>query len=259
MNGWRTIMPVVEVKNLTKRFGRFTAVNRISFSIDRGEIVGFLGPNGAGKTTTLKMINGLLSITEGEVYIQGMSGAKQRKAIKKITGYMSQKFSLYPLLTPLENIEFYGGISGMPVRLIRKKQIEAEERVSLEWLRQTVKDLPPGVKQQVALYVCLMTDPDVIFLDEPTSGVDPETRRSFWNAIYGLKTRGKTVLVTTHNLDEAEYTDRILIIHRGDLILQGEPESLLETYDMDSVETLFKETIRRTERPTDFRGTGRDI
>ena len=234
---------IIEARSLTKRFGRFTAVDGIDFTIRRGEILGFLGPNGAGKTTTIKMIIGLLKITEGEVRIKGFDIKNDLRKIKKITGYMSQKFSLYPLLTPLENIEFFGGVSGLPVKAIKGKTDEIRDLISAELLQNQTRDLPPGIKQQVALFVCLMSDPEIVFLDEPTSGVDPETRRRFWNKIYSLKTQGKTVLVTTHNLDEAEYADRILIIHNGRLVLEGEPERLLEMHRADSIETLFKEAI----------------
>jgi ABC-2 type transport system ATP-binding protein len=164
-------------------------------------------------------------------------------------GYMSQKFSLYPLLSARENIEFFGGISGLSVREIRQRQAEIEAEVLPEMLSCPSADLPPGIRQQVALFVCLMTDPEIILLDEPTSGVDPEMRRRFWSRIYALQTKGKTLLVTTHNLDEAEYADRILVIHRGRLILEGEPDALVTAHGVDSIETLFKEAIVKHETP----------
>ena len=234
---------IIEVRGLTKKFGRFTAVDGIDFSVRRGEILGFLGPNGAGKTTTIKMINGLLRITEGEVRIDGLDIRKDLRRIKRMTGYMSQKFSLYPLLTPVENIEFFGGISGLSPRVIKNKVEEIRGLIPSQLLENLTEELPPGIKQQVALYVSMISDPEILFLDEPTSGVDPETRRRFWNEIYALKTQEKTLLVTTHNLDEAEFADRILIIHHGELILEGEPESLMKEYKADSVEVLFKEAI----------------
>ena len=234
---------IIEVRGLTKRFGGFTAVDGIDFSIRRGEVLGFLGPNGAGKTTTIKMINGLLKITGGTVRVNGFDIKKDLKKIKRITGYMSQKFSLYPLLTPLENIEFFGGVSGLCTQEIKKKAKEIRDLIPVGLLRNLTQDLPPGIKQQVALFVSLMSDPEILFLDEPTSGVDPEARRRFWKKIYSLKTQGKTLLVTTHNLDEAEYADRILIIHHGRLILEGEPESLLAEHGAGTIETLFKEAI----------------
>lgn len=234
---------IIEVQNLTKTFGKFTAVNNISFNIKQGEILGFLGPNGAGKTTTIKMINGLLKMTSGQVLIKGMDAEKNRKDIKKIVGYMSQKFSLYPLLNSLENIEFFGGISGLSKSKIREKHAEILESVDASILKQNVADIPPGIKQKIALFVCLMTDPEIIFLDEPTSGVDPEVRRNFWFEIYRLKKEGKTILVSTHNLDEVEYADRMIIIHRGNIILEGEPEALQKFHKKESVEALFKDAI----------------
>jgi ABC-2 type transport system ATP-binding protein len=234
---------IIEVTNLTKRFGDFIAVNNIDFNIQKGEILGFLGPNGAGKTTTIKMINGLLKISSGQVLIKGMDAEKNRKKIKKITGYMSQKFSLYPLLNSLENIEFFGGISGLAKGKIGEKQEEIRETVDISILKRKVADIPPGIKQKVALFVCLMTDPEIIFLDEPTSGVDPEVRRNFWFEIYRLKKEGKTILVSTHNLDEVEYADRMIIIHRGNIILEGEPDALQKLHQKDSVEELFKDAI----------------
>jgi ABC-2 type transport system ATP-binding protein len=240
----KTIMTtLIEVKALTKKFGRFTAVNSIDFSIHKGEILGFLGPNGAGKTTTIKMINGLLKITSGSVLIKGMDAEIHRREMKKIMGYMSQKFSLYPLLTSLENISFFGGISGLSGPDIHQKKEEIKSSIPLSILNQKVSDIPPGLKQKIALFVCLMTDPEIIFLDEPTSGVDPEVRRNFWMEIYQLKKKGKTILVSTHNLDEVEYADRIIIIHRGNIIVQGEPSELQSRHHKNSMEELFKDAI----------------
>jgi ABC-2 type transport system ATP-binding protein len=234
---------LIEIKDLTKKFGQFTAVNAINFSISQGEILGFLGPNGAGKTTTIKMINGLLKISSGRVSIKGLDAQKNRREIKKIMGYMSQKFSLYPLLTSLENIEFFGGISGLSRHDIQNKKEEIQSFTPLPVLTQKIVDIPPGVKQKIALFVCLMTDPEIILLDEPTSGVDPEVRRNFWMEIYQLKKSGKTILVSTHNLDEVEYADRIIIIHRGNIILEGEPSELQARQGKESIEALFKDAI----------------
>jgi ABC-2 type transport system ATP-binding protein len=234
---------IIQVRQLTKRFGRFTAVNSVDFDIRKGEILGFLGPNGAGKTTTIKMINGLLKITSGAITVKGMDAEKKRKKVKAIMGYMSQKFSLYPLLTSLENIEFFGGVSGLSKAVIKEKQREIENQIPLNVLKQQVKDIPPGIKQKIALFVCLMPDPEIIFLDEPTSGVDPEVRREFWHEIYRLKKQGKTILVSTHNLDEVDFADRILIIHKGNLIVEGEPERLLQIHKKESIEQLFKDAI----------------
>ncbi len=235
--------PLIEIKELTKKFGRFTAVNAINFSIRQGEILGFLGPNGAGKTTTIKMINGLLKISSGQVLIKGLDVQKNRRELKKLMGYMSQKFSLYPLLTSLENVEFFGGISGLNRHDIQNKKAYIQKMIPSTILSQKIADIPPGIKQKIALFVCLMTDPEIIFLDEPTSGVDPEVRRNFWMEIYQLKKKGKTILVSTHNLDEVEYADRIIIIHRGNIIVEGEPSELQTRHQKDSIETLFKDAI----------------
>ncbi|MBN2244235.1 MAG: ABC transporter ATP-binding protein [Candidatus Aminicenantes bacterium] len=233
----------VIVENLTRRFGRFTAVDSISFSMKPGEILGFLGPNGAGKTTTIKMMTGLLRITSGDVRIKGKDVKKELKSIKRFTGYMSQKFSLYPLLTGFENIEFFGGISGLSRKEIKRKINEIREYIPEEYLNRKIKELPPGIKQQVALFACLLPDPEVIFLDEPTSGVDPVNRRQFWMQINGLKRRNKSILVSTHNLDEAEFADRILIIHKGDIVAEGNPSDLKEQGNFESIEELFEKAV----------------
>jgi ABC-2 type transport system ATP-binding protein len=244
MKGRPEAMKAVEVHELSKRFGDFTAVDRITFSVERGEILGFLGPNGAGKTTTIKMILGLLEPSGGRISILGLDARKSREDIKKTIGYMSQQFTLYPLLTVGENIEFFGGISGLGRPAIRERQAALAGQMPENLFRLTVRSLPPGLRQKVALFVSLLADPELIFLDEPTSGVDPEARRAFWHTIYGLRERGKTILVTTHNLDEAEYADRILIIHQGRIVLEGDPRLLLETRGAGSVEQLFREAIR---------------
>jgi ABC-2 type transport system ATP-binding protein len=233
----------IEVRDLVKVFGHFPAVKGINFDIKQGEILGFLGPNGAGKTTTIKMITGLLRITSGSVRVSGIDIQKHMALIKKKLGYMSQKFSLYPLLTVLENIEFFGGISGLTRRELRDQAARIGARLPGELLHQRIQELPPGIRQQVALFVCLLSDPEIILLDEPTSGVDPEMRRKFWNEIYQLKKNGKTLLVTTHHLDEAEYCDRVIIIHNGEIVMQGEPAELLRQNRQTSVEELFKEVI----------------
>ncbi len=235
--------PAIEVRDLRKDFGRFQAVRGVSFDVAGGEIVGFLGPNGAGKTTTIKMITGLLRITSGTVRIAGLDIREHAAAAKGKMGYMSQKFSLYPLLTALENIDFFAGISGLTLEERRRHAARIQEMVPRAVLRQKVQDIPPGIRQQVAMFVCLMPDPGIILLDEPTSGVDPEARRLFWNDIYGLKTQGKTLLVSTHNLDEAEYCDRILILHDGELIAAGELAELLRQKGKADIEELFKDAI----------------
>jgi len=235
--------PIIAVKDLTKKFGDFTAVDKISFNIKEGEIMGFLGPNGAGKTTTIKMMTGLFRITSGDVWIKGFEVKKDINQIKKFIGYMSQKFSLYPLLNAYENIEFWGGVSGLSRKVIKEKKKLISSEVPEEILSQQIKNIPPGIKQRIALFSCLISDPDIILLDEPTSGVDPEVRRDFWTRIYELKKKGKTILVTTHNLDESEYADRILIIHQGRIVLEGEPSELMKEGKTDSIEKLFKTAV----------------
>jgi len=238
------VAPAIAVRDLSKSFGHFQAVKRISFDVAPGEIVGFLGPNGAGKTTTIKMITGLLRITSGTVLINGQDNREHLAEVKKKLGYMSQKFSLYPLLTAQENIEFFGGISGLKPRELKASVARMGEQVAAAVLKQRIQDVPPGIRQKVALFVCLLPEPEIILLDEPTSGVDPEARRRFWNEIYGLKMRGKTLLVSTHNLDEAEYCDRIIIIHNGEIVAAGEPEALLKQRGKATIEELFKDAIQ---------------
>jgi ABC-2 type transport system ATP-binding protein len=237
--------PAIAVRGLRKDFGAFPAVRGISFDVAAGEIVGFLGPNGAGKTTTIKMITGLLRISAGTVAVNGLDIRRELPRVKRLLGYMSQKFSLYPLLSALENIEFFGGISGLAPHELRAAKARMERQVDGAILRQKVQDVPPGIRQKVALFVCLLPDPAIILLDEPTSGVDPEARRAFWSEIYGLKTLGKTLLVSTHNLDEAEYCDRILIIHNGEIVAAGAPDELLRQRRMSSIEALFQDAIRK--------------
>jgi ABC-2 type transport system ATP-binding protein len=239
-----TVVPAIAVSDLCKSFGHFQAVKKISFSVAPGEIVGFLGPNGAGKTTTIKMITGLLKITSGTVLINGLDNRTHLALIKKKLGYMSQKFSLYPLLTALENIEFFGGISGLAPHKLRLQIDMMTQQVARAVLQQKIQDVPPGIRQKVALFVCLLPEPEIILLDEPTSGVDPEARRLFWNEIYGLKKRGKTLLVSTHNLDEAEYCDRIIIIHNGEIVACGEPDELLRQKKKANIEELFQDAIK---------------
>lgn len=246
---------IITISNLTKQYGSFYAVDHVSFTIKRGEILGFLGPNGAGKTTTIKMITGLLKVTSGDIFIKGLDAQKHRKKVKQIMGYMSQKFSLYPLLNSLENIEFFAGISGLSRAAIREKKAAIATEIDEPLLLQKVADIPPGIRQKVALFVCLMTDPEIILLDEPTSGVDPEVRRNFWFEIYRLKTLGKTIMVSTHNLDEVEYADRMLILHRGNLLMAGEPHQLLAQHGKSSIAQLFRSAIadndaQRTQRET---------
>ena len=222
----------VVVKDLTKRFGKFVAVDHISFSVKKGEIFGFLGPNGAGKSTTIRMLCGIISPTEGFGQVAGHDIFKEAEEIKHSIGYMSQKFSLYQDMTPFENIRFYLGIYNVPIA-------EWQERV--EWVLaltrlQEVKDrltadLPPGWRQRLALGCALLHKPDIIFLDEPTSGVDPITRRRFWDFIKNIAQQGVTVFVTTHYMDEALNCERIIMINEGRIVASGAPLDIVaETF-----------------------------
>jgi ABC-2 type transport system ATP-binding protein len=217
----------VVVKDLEKRFGNFLAVNRISFEVGQGEIFGFLGPNGAGKSTTIRMLCGILSPTSGSGTVAGMDITKEAEKIKSHIGYMSQKFSLYEDLTVEENINFYGGIYNIPED---KKQKRKEWVIAMSGLKEhrgvRTALLSGGWRQRLALGCAILHEPPILFLDEPTSGVDPISRRQFWDLIYDLSGKGITVFVTTHYMDEAEYCDRIGLIYRGELIALGTPEAL---------------------------------
>ncbi len=212
----------VSAKDLTKRFDKFTAVDSISFEVKKGEIYGFLGANGAGKTTTIRMLCGLLAPTSGDAVVAGFSIKEQPEEIKKRLGYMSQKFSLYPVLTVRENIAFYGGIYGLDDALIKERAVEVAKRVGLEGYEdRIVGDLPGGLKQRVSLACSIAHHPEVLFLDEPTAGVDPMLRRRFWEIIAQLSSTGTTVFVTTHYMDEVEHCNRIALMHSGKIIMEG--------------------------------------
>jgi drug efflux transport system ATP-binding protein len=219
--------PSVCVTDLGRRFGSFIAVNRVSFEVAEGEIFGFLGPNGAGKSTTIRMLCGLLAPTDGTGTVAGLDIRTQQEAIKSHIGYMSQKFSLYEDLTVEENIDFFSGIYRIPAA---KKQVRKEWVIQMAGLREHRRSftgvLSAGWKQRLALGCAVLHEPPILFLDEPTSGVDPISRRQFWELIYEMSGRGVTVFVTTHYMDEAEYCDRIGLIYRGQLIASGSPERL---------------------------------
>jgi ABC-2 type transport system ATP-binding protein len=217
----------VSVKNLSKRFGTFLAVNDVSFNVRRGEIFGFLGPNGAGKSTTIRMLCGIIAPTSGDGYIDGHSILTDRGNIKLISGYMSQKFSLYGDLTPAENLEFYGGVYGLPAS-DRKERISWALEMSglIDRSNDLTAQLPAGFKQRLALGASILHKPSVLFLDEPTAGVDPLSRRDFWDLIYNLSADGVTIFVTTHYMDEAEHCDRIAFIDKGALIKLDTPTGL---------------------------------
>lgn len=217
----------VVVKDLERRFGSFLAVNRVSFEVDRGEIFGFLGPNGAGKSTTIRILCGILAPSKGSGTVAGFDIIKEAEKIKAHIGYMSQKFSLYEDLTVEENINFYGGIYNIPEARKKDRKEWVIEMAGLKEHRKTrTALLSGGWKQRLALGCAILHEPPIIFLDEPTSGVDPISRRRFWDLIYELSGKGVTVFVTTHYMDEAEYCDRIGLIYRGELIALGTPEVL---------------------------------
>lgn len=219
--------PAVRVSGLTRRFGDFTAVNAIGFEVPKGEIFGFLGPNGAGKSTTIRMLCGLLTPTEGGGTVGGFDIVREPEFIKQHIGYMSQRFSLYEDLTVSENIRFYGGIYGLTNHHIRERRDWAIEMSGLEQHRKSLtRTLSGGIKQRLALACALLHQPPIIFLDEPTSGVDPMSRRRFWNLIYAMADMGVTVFVTTHYMEEAEYCDRVALIYGGNMIAMGTPLEL---------------------------------
>ena len=221
----------VTVENLEKRFGDFQAVNKVSFQVKRGEIFGFLGPNGAGKSTTIRMLCGILAPTAGKATVIGFDVFREAEQIKSHIGYMSQKFSLYEDLTVEENIDFYSGIYRIPKEEKKARKDWVIKMSGLEEHRNSLTAiLPGGWRQRLALGCALLHKPPVIFLDEPTSGVDPISRRNFWDLIYQLAAEGVTVFVTTHYMDEAEYCDRLAMIYRGELVAIGTPDELKSRY-----------------------------
>lgn len=229
-------MSIVSIVNLSRTFGDFTAVDGITLNVEKGEIFGFLGPNGAGKSTTIKMLCGLLLPTSGSGTVYGLDILRQTGEIKKNIGYMSQKFSLYDDLTVEENIHFFSGIYGVRGTRRQERRKWVIEMSGLGGMEKALtKTLPGGVKQRLALGCALMHSPPVLFLDEPTSGVDPISRRKFWSLIYDLARAGTTVFVTTHYMDEAEYCDRLALIYRGKIIAEGTHGELKDRYAGKSV------------------------
>ena len=226
----------VTVQDLERRFGDFVAVDKVNFDVKRGEIFGFLGPNGAGKSTTIRMLTGILRPSGGSGTVAGLDIMTQTEQIKCRIGYMSQKFSLYDDLTVAENIEFFSGIYRIDPEKRRERQDWALEMAGLTDRRDTRTGLlPGGLKQRLALGTAVLHEPEILFLDEPTSGVDPENRRQFWDLIYDMSAKGVTVFVTTHYMDEAEYCNRIGLLYRGRLIALGTPESLKRERMQDCV------------------------
>jgi len=228
-----------------KRFGAFTANDRLTFDVYRGEIFGFLGANGAGKTTAMRILCGLSRPTSGKVTVAGIDASRRPEEIKKRIGYMSQRFSLYEDLTVRENIELYGGIYGLALKEIVSRREALLERLNFTSYGDTlIGALPLGLRQKLAFAVAVFHDPELVFLDEPTSGVDPVTRRQFWEMIYETASRGITVFVTTHYMDEAEYCDRITIMSEGRIVALDTPSALLQQYGTASVEELFVKIAR---------------
>ncbi len=236
---------VIQAGNLTKRFGDFTAVKAISFDVKRGEIFGFLGANGAGKTTAIRMLTGLLSPTSGSASVAGYDVYRQSEMIKKNIGYMSQRFSLYEDLTVYENIRFYGGIYGLSDKQIREKSDRLIGKLGLANARNTcISSLPLGWKQKLAFSVAVLHDPAIVFLDEPTGGVDPITRRQFWNLIYEAAHNGITAFVTTHYMDEAEYCDRVSIMVDGRIDALDSPANLKRQFMAETMNEVFLRLAR---------------
>lgn len=239
---------IIEVKNLTKKFGDFTAVKSISFDVYKGEIFGFLGANGAGKTTAMKMLIGISTPSSGAALVSGLDVFTQADAVKRTNGYMSQRFSLYDDLTIKENIAFFGGIYGLTRKQIKAKTQKLIENLQLqEVANQLVGALPLGWKQKLAFSVALLHEPKIVFLDEPTGGVDPITRRQFWELIYTEADRGTTIFVTTHYMDEAEYCNRVSIMVDGAIEALDTPKKLKEQFNVNSMNEVFLKLARNIE------------
>jgi len=238
--------PIITVRNLVKKFGSFTANDRLNFDVYKGEIFGFLGANGAGKTTAMKILCGLSHPTSGEAKVAGYDVYREPNKIKNCIGYMSQKFSLYEDLTVMENIRFFGGIYGMDRKKIKIKSRQLIEKLGLtDAADKLIADLPLGWRQKLAFSVALVHDPDIVFLDEPTSGVDPITRRQFWTQIYEAASEGVTIFLTTHYMDEAEYCDRVSIMVDGRIAALDTPGKLKETFGANSMNEVFLKIARK--------------
>jgi len=237
---------IISVRNLVKKFGDFVANDNLSFEVFEGEIFGFLGANGAGKTTAIRILCGLSFPTAGQISISGFDVYTQRESIKRNIGYMSQKFSLYEDLNIRENIRFYGGIYGMSGKEIKRKTEVLIDELGLGPIANTlIRDIPLGWRQKVAFSVAVFHDPAIVFLDEPTGGVDPLTRRQFWENIYRAAERGITVFVTTHYMDEAEYCERISIMADGRIEALDTPENLKKTYGAGTMDEVFLRIARK--------------
>lgn len=242
-------MNAVTVKNLSKLYGNFKAVDDISFSVRRGEIFGFLGANGAGKSTTIKILCGIQPLTFGETEVLGIDVSKHPKAVKQKIGYMSQKFSLYNDLTVEENINFFAGIRSITGKELEKRKAMILKMAELEGKEKIqTRDLPGGWKQKLAIGCSIMHNPDILFLDEPTAGVDPETRRLFWEIIYDLQNEGTTIFVTSHYMDEVEQCDRIALMHRGKIAAIGAPDDLKSLTLPGRIVNIQTDNTQKTEK-----------
>lgn len=242
-------MVTIETKDLTKKFGDFTAVDHINLQVNKGEIFGFLGANGAGKTTAMRMLCGLLEPTSGYGKVAGFDIYKEREKIKQNIGYMSQKFSLYEDLTAKENLQLFGGIYGMTKNLIKSESDRLIKELGLEKEDKTlINALPLGIKQKVSFAVSTFHKPEVVFLDEPTGGVDPLSRRLFWEMIYAASDSGITVFVTTHYMDEAEYCNRLSIMVDGQIKVMDTPHNLKEKFNVNSMDEVFHQLAREAKR-----------
>ncbi len=237
--------PVITVKNMVKKFGTFVANDNLNFEVYKGEIFGFIGANGAGKTTAIRILCGLSTPTSGEMNVAGYDIYHQTEKIKKNIGYMSQKFSLYEDLTIAENIRFFGGVYGMKITERKARTEEMLERLDLiAFKNRKIGDLPLGWKQKLAFSIAILHNPKIVFLDEPTGGVDPITRRQFWNLIYEAVQKGITVFVTTHYMDEAEYCDRVSIMSEGQIVALDTPENLKKQYNAINMDEVFLKIAR---------------
>jgi len=238
--------PIISVRNLTKKFGDFTANDNLSFDVKKGEIFGFLGANGAGKTTALKIFCGLSSPSSGKVKVAGYDIYKETEKIKRNIGYMSQKFSLYEDLSVKENIRFYARIYGLSKDEIKQKTEKLLEKLNFKHAaNKRIKDIPLGWKQKLAFSTAVFHNPKIVFLDEPTGGVDPITRRQFWNLIYETSEKGITVFVTTHYMDEAEYCDRVSIMETGKIEALGKPSELMKQFNVKTMDDVFLKIARQ--------------
>lgn len=236
---------IINVENLTKKFGSFVANDNLSFHVYKGEIFGFLGANGAGKTTAIKIICGLWKPTSGKITVAGYDVYHQTENIKKNIGYMSQKFSLYEDMTVAENFTFFGGIYGLATKKIRERMVFFLEKLNLmDYKNRMIQSLPLGWKQKLAFSIAIMHDPAVVFLDEPTSGVDPVTRRQFWDMIYEAASQGITVFMTTHYMDEAEYCERVSIMVDGRIVALDTPAALKSHFKVATMEEVFIKLAR---------------